>query len=280
MKTTIIISILIFTFCINSFSQNFYPKEKSDSPKYEILVMSQKKVYTLGEPIIINVTYYNGSEKSWNFYRPDSSSYCYINYRNEYWRDDLWNMHKFNFERLIYNIPGLPEYVGYVPNMGGKINLDPGESYTFNCDIMEVHELVKFLPGRYLINFCDLYEQVFSDSLIIKVKFTKESIDLILDRILKENKRNSNIDWGKSILRELYPDFNKYYYSIDLNNIIYFSDEEKIQNEKIINSFKEFMNLNSNSDELKLKIKQLNYKFDRFIFMDKKKTQLINCDSI
>ncbi|HNW49885.1 MAG TPA: hypothetical protein PKH79_02310, partial [Prolixibacteraceae bacterium] len=73
------LQVTLFVFLV-SFSLVQAQKTKPDSFQYKISLTTEKSEYALGEPVVINVLYSNGSDALWKLHRPDSSSYNSLNY--------------------------------------------------------------------------------------------------------------------------------------------------------------------------------------------------------
>ncbi len=111
-------SILVVLFVCNLLLAQ---KKTPSSTEYKISLSTGKSIYSLGEPVFVNVQYYNGSGNLWQLYRPDSSFYCSVNYRNRLWRTvERWNGHAFNKSMFINDNPDCLE-CGYATALTGEM---------------------------------------------------------------------------------------------------------------------------------------------------------------
>jgi hypothetical protein len=282
MKQIIILSLLFLLGYSHLFAQRGEPKKVPDSPNYKISVTTEKKEYSLGEPIVVTVQYYNGSDLVWSLYRPDSSCYCAMIYRNKLWdQQEFWNCYAFNESKFINTDPQCTECGFSTPIVGDKIQLNPKEKegYSFSTDIMKLHELYKVLPGSYEINFLDAFEAIYSDTIKICLKFTPASVDYVLERLINEKKNSSNIRWAKSILSDIYPDIKKYQFKTIDGYSVYYTKELKKLNKKFVKDFLVYWKQNKNTEEVKQAIKRINTDFRKYDFMcnREKKSNKENC---
>lgn len=250
-------------------------KTTPDSPDYKIILTTKKLEYSLGEPIVVTVRYYNGSKNAWQLFRPDSSFYNSINYRNILWRtEDRWNGHAFNKSQFININENYPESGFAVALTGGKIQLQPNEDYSFKTDIMEGYELSYVLPGNYEVMFFDSFEAKRSDTIKICLKFTSESVRYIIERLKDEKRNSSNIRWAIMLLSDIYSDMKKFKFTSQDNAITY-SKEQQVDNQQLLNDFQACWQQNKNTEEMKAKIHRINTDLKKYSFIDMRRTKLI-----
>lgn len=266
MKNILLIVIVAITFQCFIFGQ----KKRADSRDYKISLKTDKEEYSLGEPIIVDVNYYNGSDKIWTLYRPDSSYHCSISYIHVMkGQQDFWNGHAFNKCEIINDFTDCPGCGYAVALTGDKIILEPKEKYEFKTDIMEGVSPEEVLPGQIYITFHDAYEQINSDTIHVCIRFTNASTGFLLNRMENEKVHSATIDWAKEILVDIYPAMKQYKYNSNYQEgIIYYTDDQKSNNEQLLKDFLNYCEQNKGSDEMKVKIHKINTNLGKYYFID------------
>lgn len=251
-------------------------KKTPGSPDYKISLTTNKIDYSLGEPIMVTVKYYNRSNTIWQLYRPDSSFYNSLSYRNVLWRtESRWNGYAFNKSRFINDDPDCPECGFAVALTGGIIQLEPTEKYSFKTDMMigqMDHAWV--LPGNYIIRYQDSYEAIQSDTIKICMKFTENSTGYILQWLIDEKESKSNIQWAIMLLSDIYPDIKNYQYQYKDSSISY-ADEQTENNRKLLEDFKLYWEQNKYTDVMQEKIHKINTDLRKYSFMDMRRTKTV-----
>ncbi len=240
-------------------------KSKPDSPYYKIALCASKSVYSLGDSIGIMVVYYNGSDSSWLLYRPDSSLFSTINYQHKLWRQETWCGYAFKKNVFINYDPSCPECEYDSPKVGGKITIKPKDTFVFRTDIMEGYPPYDLLPGQLKVYADDGFEAIISDTINICVKFTPESVDFILKRIVEERRNGSIITWALDVLSDIYPDIKNYSFSWNYDvSIVSYSEHQKEDNEKLLSAFRAFWEQNRETDAMKACIYKINTDLSKY----------------
>lgn len=251
-------------------------KSKPDSPFYKITVQADKRVYSLGEPIEITVCHYNGSDSSWQFHRPDSTFYVSISYRHSMWRtQEMWRGHAFNTYEY-HEVPNCPE-CGYGPPIVGTImTIKPKDKYIFRTDIMEGYPPDEILPGQLEITVYDNMEALRSDTITVCIKFTPESVDYMLNRIIDEKHNRNIILWAINMLSDIYPDIKNYKFNWNYYDyIVFYSEQQRKDNEKLFSEFRTFWEQNRETDAVKACINKINTDLSKYYpLMDMRRTKL------
>jgi len=265
MKTKLISILFLFIVGLNV---NYAQKKQPDSPDYRITLKTDKYEYSLGEPIYVTVEYYNGADAAWKLYRPDSSFYNSIHYRNIlWWVESEWSGYAFNKSMFINEDPDCPECGFAIALTGGTIQLQPKEKYSFITEIMEGQkDHIWILPGKYLIEYYDGYEAIQSDTIEISIKFTEQSVDLLLKRLLDEKQNRSNIEWVIKLFADIYPDIKKYQYTYK-NYTITYEDSQIEFNRKLIEEFLSYWRKIKGTEIMEEKLQKINTDFSKYYFM-------------
>lgn len=249
-------------------------KRKPISPYHAVTVSSEKKVFSLGEPIHVIVNYYNGSDSIWKLYRPDSSFFVNIAYRHRLWKEQhLWRFYAFNKNVFINDSPNYPDRGFSSPVIGDNIVIQPKERYTFKTNIMDGYPPDEVLPGKLEIFASDDIEAIYSDTIEVCIKFTPESVNYMLERIADEKKRYGVLYVTRMILSDIYPDFKKYQFGHDDFGITY-SEEQRKENEKLISAFIAYWEQNKETKVVKASIKKINTDLSKYDFMDMRRAKL------
>ena len=293
MKTTIYCIIFIVFGFSSIKAQDSYitpaqlkPKERPTPNGYKITLSTERSNYSLGEPIIVTVKYYNGSKMNWELFLPDSTAYNSIAYRNELWSDnERWNRGDFNTFEILDSTRMSEESAYGMPIVGRKIIIKPNDKYIFKTDILDKYDLWYFLSGLYKINYSDYLEKIHSDTIKVCVHFTPKSIDYLLEILVNEKRFSLNIRWAKQLLCNFDEDIKKYEYGACgayMHEITY-TPEQKINNEKIISYFRAYWVKNKDTEETKAKIHKINTDFSKYYdFMSLRRAKQLKdcCDDV
>ena len=266
---------IIFMLAISMvFNFTYAQRNTSGSPEYKITLSSSKVEYALGEEIFISVEYYNGSDSVWKLYRPDSSFYNSLNYRNILWRtEEIWSGYAFNKSKFINIDPDCPECGFAVALTGGVIQIKPKQKYSFETELMEGQkDHAWILPGKYLVEYYDGYEAIQSDTIEICLKFTEKSVDFLLKRLLDEKENRSNVEWIVKLLNDIYPDIMNYQYQHKDNTISY-TDEQTENNRKLLEDFKLYWEQNKYTKVMLEKIHKVNTDLRKYYFIDMRRAK-------
>ncbi len=255
-------------------SFTYAQKKTPGSPHYNISLTINNKEYSLGEPVWVNVEYYNGSDSVWRLYRPDSSFYNSLNYRNILWRtEEIWSGYAFNKSKFINIDPDCPECGFAVALTGGVIQINPKQKYSFETELMEGQkDHAWILPGKYFIRYRDGYEALQSDTIEICLKFTEKSVDFLLKRLLDEKENRSNVEWVVKLLSDIYPDIMNYQYQHKDNTISY-TDEQTENNRKLLEDFKLYWEQNKYTKVMLEKIHKVNTDLRKYYFIDMRRAK-------
>ena len=256
------------------FNFTYAQRNTPGSPEYKITLSSSKVEYALGEEIFISVEYYNGSDSVWKLYRPDSSFYNSLNYRNILWRtEEIWSGYAFNKSKFINIDPDCPECGFAVALTGGVIQINPKQKYSFETELMEGQkDHAWILPGKYFIRYRDGYEALQSDTIEICLKFTEKSVDFLLKRLLDEKENRSNVEWVVKLLSDIYPDIMNYQYQHKDNTISY-TDEQTENNRKLLEDFKLYWEQNKYTKVMLEKISKVNTDLRKYYFIDMRRAK-------
>jgi len=269
------LQVTLFVFLV-SFSLVQAQKTKPDSFQYKISLTTEKSEYALGEPVVINVLYSNGSDALWKLHRPDSSSYNSLNYRGELWRSNVgWKGYYFNQSVFINDNTKCSRCGFSIPMVGSKVQIKPGESYVFRTDILSDHELDYLLPGKYKVAYRDGYECISSDTVEFCLKFASQSVDHLLRILVGERRYVENVRWAITLLRQIYPDIRKFHFAVEDGMIVYPADQFD-RNMNLLRDFSNYWEKERDTDVMKKKISQINVDLKKYKFIDKRKARQMN----
>ena len=141
---------------------------------------------------------------------------------------------------------------------------------------MEGYPPDEILPGQLEITVYDNMEALRSDTITVCIKFTPESVDYMLNRIIDEKHNRNIILWAINMLSDIYPDIKNYKFNWNYYDyIVFYSEQQRKDNEKLFSEFRTFWEQNRETDAVKACINKINTDLSKYYpLMDMRRAKL------
>lgn len=221
-----------------------------------ITATTKKDMISLGATVSVEFVIKNAGREAWHLQKPDQAQHVFLHYKV---KKTVEVTGKYPLGQVVV----LPrtgkdgqQIIAYAAPPRVEIVIKSGESYTFPIIVAPTSGAIS-QPGIWELWLEDEEQHLTSNQLTFTVRFTPESIPLLLS--IAEGDENSTplLAWARDWLRQIKPDF-----SFMLPNFGKETKEETtsrhVENKKALTAFREYWGKEKDSDVVKQLFSHIN----------------------